>query len=98
MKAEYASSSSTISNLEATIREKEQHIEILQSQRQRSGAETEEEFSRVKRAHEKLEAQAAALREQVTDREVTLFCTIECFPIVCRNAQSKQSNSYSCHF
>lgn len=69
-KAEHASSSSTISNLEATIRDKDKHIEILQGQRQRSGAETEEELGRVKRSHEKLEARVASLREQLTDKEV----------------------------
>lgn len=68
-KAEHASSSSTISNLEATIRDKDKHIEILQGQRQRSGAETEEELGRVKRSHEKLEARVASLREQLTDKE-----------------------------
>ena len=70
LKAEHAGSSSTISHLEATIRDKEKHIEILQGQRQRSGEETDEELARVKRAHEKLEGRLASLREQLSDKEV----------------------------
>lgn len=70
VKAEYSGSSTTIANLEATIRDKDRHIEILQSQRQRSGAENEEEVNRVRRAQEKLEARVASLREQVTDKDV----------------------------
>ena len=72
VKAEHAGSSNAISNLEATIRDKDKHIEILQSQRQRSGVESEEELGRVKRSHEKLEARVATLREQLTDKEVTV--------------------------
>ena len=70
LKAEHAGSSSTISHLEATIRDKDKHIEILQGQRQRSGEETDEELGRVKRAHEKLEGRLASLREQLSDKEV----------------------------
>ena len=70
LKAEHAGSSSTITHLEATIRDKDKHIEILQSQRQRSGEETDEELSRVKRAHEKLEGRLTSLREQLSDKEV----------------------------
>ena len=44
---------------------------MLQGQRQRNGAETEEELGRVKRAHEKLEARVASLREQLADKEVS---------------------------
>ena len=70
LKADHAGSSSTISHLEATIRDKDKHIEILQGQRQRSGEETDEELGRVKRAHEKLEGRLASLREQLSDKEV----------------------------
>ena len=70
LKADHAGSSNTISHLEATIRDKDKHIEILQGQRQRSGEETDEELGRVKRAHEKLEGRLASLREQLSDKEV----------------------------
>ena len=43
---------------------------MLQSQRQRSGVESEEELSRVKRSNEKLESRVASLREQLSDKEV----------------------------
>lgn len=72
MKAEFSGSSTTIANLEATIREKDRRIEILQSQRQRSGAENEEEVNRVKRSQEKLEARVASLREQLTEKDVSV--------------------------
>ena len=73
VKSEHAGSSGTISNLEATIRDKDRHIEILQGQRQRSGAENEEEVNRVKRAHEKLEARVASLRVQLSDKDVCVY-------------------------
>lgn len=70
LKAEHASSSGTISNLEATVRDKDKHIAMLQDQRQRSGAESEEELTRVKRSHDKLEARVTSLREQLSEKEV----------------------------
>lgn len=79
MKAEFSGSSTTIANLEATIREKDRRIEILQSQRQRSGAENEEEVNRVKRSQEKLEARVASLREQLTEKDVRVEGTFLSF-------------------
>ena len=80
VKSEYTSSSSTISNLEATIRDKERHIEMLQTQRERSGAENEEEVNRVKRAHDKLESRVASLslslREQLAEKDVRVVISV----------------------
>ena len=70
LKAEHAGSFDTISNLEATVRDKDKHIEMLQDQRQRNGAESEEELTRVKRSHDKLEARVTSLREQLSEKEV----------------------------
>lgn len=53
---------------------------MLQTQRQRSGAENEEEVNRVKRAHEKLEARVASLslslREQLADKDVCVVTSV----------------------
>ena len=81
MKAEHESSSSVISSLEACIRDKDKHIEMLHSQRQRSGVENEEEVNRVKRVHEKLEARVTSLKEQLSDKEVGSF------PSFCNHAE-----------
>ena len=84
LKAEHAGSSSTISHLEATIRDKDKHIEILQGQRQRSGEETDEELGRVKRAHEKLEGRLASLREQLSDKEVQEYIVLYLYVVLLR--------------
>lgn len=96
LKAEHASSSTVISNLEATVCDKDKHIEMLQSQRQRSGVESEEELSRVKRSNEKLESRVASLREQLSDKEVeasTLEKQISSLKTSLQDKTSKLSSS-----
>lgn len=72
LKAEHKDFAATIGSLEATIQDKDHHIEMLQDQRQRNGQEQQEETDRVQRTSEKLEARIDSLKEELNKDEVSI--------------------------